>query len=193
MNAVNEPYLFTSNRLGFRYWQLEDLDLFADMNVDPEVMRCFPSPLTRTESKDFIHKLIKHQKDYGHSYFAVEHLKNKEFIGFIGLAYQTYESHFTPATDIGWRLKRSAWGNGYATEGATRCLDLAFEKLKLDKILSTCTLQNAISKRVMQKIGMKKVEEFDHPRLQEYNDLVRCVRYEINRDLYNKAKDNLPF
>ncbi len=77
MNAVNEPYLFTSKRLGFRYWKLEDLDLFADMNADPEVMRYFPSPLTRTESKDFIYKLIKHQKDYGHSYFAVEHLKTK--------------------------------------------------------------------------------------------------------------------
>lgn len=62
-------------------------------------------------------------------------METGELIGFIGLAYQTYESDFTPATDIGWRLKSSAWGKGYATEGAKRCLQYAFEDLKLEKVI----------------------------------------------------------
>jgi len=51
----------------------------------------------------------------------------------IGLAFQEYKTKFTPAIDIGWRLKRSAWGKGYATEGAKRCLEYAFNELKISR------------------------------------------------------------
>ena len=116
---------------------------------------------------------------YGYTYYATELLETGEFIGFIGLAYQEYKSEFTPAPDIGWRLKKSAWGKGYATEGALRCLEFAFQDLKLKSLISTCTVANFKSERVMKKIRMEKKGEFDHPRLSEYPHIAKCVWYEI--------------
>lgn len=175
-------YLFTSPRLGFRPWFLDDLEEFAAMNADPVVMKHFPKPLNKEESVEFLNRLVKHYSTHGYCYFAVEIKERGEFIGFIGLAYQTFDSHFTPATDIGWRLKKSAWGRGYATEGAKRCLKYAFEDLQLERVISTCTLHNHASEKVMQKIGLTGMGEFDHPRLQEYPKLQRCVLYQIKTE-----------
>ena len=179
---VNSNYLFTSQRLGFRPWTPDDLEEFAAMNADPAVMEYFPKPLSREESAEFLDRLFKHQAKHGYCYFAAEVLKSRELIGFIGLASQSYSAPFTPAIDIGWRLKRSAWGNGYATEGAKRCLQFAFEDLQLEKVVSTCPRKNHRSELVMQKIGMKKAGEFDHPNLQEYPVLQKCVWYEIEKE-----------
>ncbi|GAA4281633.1 GNAT family N-acetyltransferase [Gaetbulibacter aestuarii] len=176
---MKNNYLFTSERLGFREWTLDDLDDFAAMNADPEVMAHFPKPLTREESEEFINRLQKHYKTYGHCYYAAEIKDTGERIGFIGLAYQTFNSQFTPATDIGWRLKRSAWGKGYATEGAQRCLELAFQDLHLKQIFATCTIQNNRSEQVMKKIGMTRLAEFKHPKLAAYPEHENCVCYRI--------------
>ncbi len=178
---MNLPYLFTSKRLGFRNWSMDDLVEFAALNADVDVMQHFPKPLTKRETEAFIIRLQNHFNDKGYTYYAVEVLETKEFIGFIGLAYQEYESPFTPATDIGWRLKKSAWGKGYATEGARRCLEFAFTELGLSKIVATCTLQNKNSENVMQKIGMTKMGEFNHPRLKDYPEMERCIWYEIEK------------
>lgn len=176
-------YLFSSERLGFRPWTQKDLEEFAAMNADPVVMEHFPKPLTEEESAEFLERLFKHYAKHGYSYFAAEVLESKELIGFIGLAYQTFNSDFTPATDIGWRLKSSAWGSGYATEGAKRCLHYAFEDLHLKEVISTCPKSNIRSEHVMKKIGMQKMGEFDHPKLQEYPGIQRCVRYQLTMEL----------
>ncbi|MEZ4843021.1 MAG: GNAT family N-acetyltransferase [Bacteroidia bacterium] len=175
-------YLFTSERLGFRNWTMDDFGQFAQLNADPDVMRHFPKPLTNAESENFFKKLLEHFNTHGYNYFAVEILETVEWIGFIGLAYQEYAADFTPATDIGWRLKKSAWGNGFATEGAKKCLEYAFNHLKIDRIIATCTLQNHNSENVMHKIGMTKMGEFNHPRLADYPDIQRCVWYEIEKE-----------
>lgn len=117
--------------------------------------------------------------DYGYTYYAVDVLGTGEFIGFIGLAYQDFESPYTPATDIGWRLKKSAWGKGYATEGAERCLKYGFESLNLDKIISICPLANQASVRVMEKIGMIREGAFIHPKLKGISRLEQCVCYQL--------------
>jgi RimJ/RimL family protein N-acetyltransferase len=174
-------YLFTSDRLGFRKWTLDDLNAFAALNADTEVMEHFPKTLTKEETKAFILRLQQHYEDFGHNYYATEIRKTVEFIGFIGLAYQDFESDFTPNVDISWRLKKSAWGKGYATEGAKRCLEIAFNDLQLEKVIATCTLNNKNSEKVMQKIGMQKVRTFKHPKLKEYPKMQTCLLYEINR------------
>ena len=119
---MSKEYLFTSERLGFRNWMGDDFRELAALCGDEEVMAHFPFPLLEEETKALFVRLLDHYADHGYTYFAVEVLETKEFIGFIGLAYQEYESVFSPATDIGWRLKKSAWGKGYATEGAKRCV-----------------------------------------------------------------------
>lgn len=186
-NSKLKPnYIFKSERLGFRNWYDTDLDEFAKMNADSEVMEHFPMPLTKNETSEFIERLQKHYEKYNYNYFATEILTTGEFIGFIGLAYQDYESEVTPATDIGWRLKKSAWRYGYATEGAKRCLEFAFKDLNLEHIISTFTEKNIKSEHVMKKIGMKKIGEFKHPKLKAYPKLETCICYEINKNTWQQ-------
>ncbi|WP_299122631.1 GNAT family N-acetyltransferase [uncultured Winogradskyella sp.] len=185
---MKNDYLFKSERLGFRNWTENDLTEFAKINADLEVMEHFPKPLTKKETAEFIERLEDHYSKNGYTYFATEILKTGELIGFIGLAYQEYKTDFTPATDIGWRLKKSSWGNGYATEGAKQCFNYAFDKLNLDKIISVCTAQNNKSERVMKKIGMIKIGDFNHPKLREYPEHEKCMCYEMTKNQWQRHK-----
>ena len=178
----NNEYIFKSERLGFRNWTNNDLKEFTEINSDSEVMEHFPSTLSEKETEGLIQRLKKHYDERGYTYFATEILKTGELIGFIGLAYQTYETEFSPATDIGWRLKKSAWGNGYATEGAEKCLEYAFDELKIVKIFSICTINNRNSENVMKKIGMTKKGEFNHPELINHPEYEKHIWYEIKNE-----------
>ena len=156
------------------------------MNADLEVMEHFPKPLTEKETAELIDRFENHFLKNRHTYFATEILNSGEFIGFIGLAFQKYQTVFTPAVDIGWRLKKNAWGNGYATEGAKKCLEFGFNELNLEKIIATCTEKNSKSENVMKKIGMEKIGEFKHPKLKEYPEYEKCICYEINKNVWQQ-------
>ncbi len=178
---MKREYIFTSERLGFRNWDADDISQFSAMNRDSEVMRHFPKRLAENETLMLMQRFQDHYEKNGYCYFATEILSSGEFIGFIGLAYQSYETAYTPAIDIGWRLKKSAWGKGYATEGAKKCLEYAFEELKINNIISVCTENNKNSENVMKKIGMYKAGMFNHPKLKDYPNLERCVCYKIKK------------
>lgn len=171
-------YLFTSERLGFRNWQMQDIAPMASINADPEVMRFFPNIQTLQHTEDFIARMQVSQASLGACYFAVELLETREFIGFIGLLEQTYPADFNPSVDIGWRLSKQFWGCGYATEGAQRCLFYGCEVLKLSKIYAAAPCINLPSIRVMQKIGMQAKGIFEHPYLLNSPNLRQCVLYE---------------
>ena len=181
---MKKEYIFKSERLGFRNWTKNDLTEFAKINADLEVMEHFPKPLTKKETAELIDRFENHYTKKGHTYFATEILESEELIGFIGLAFQDYKTDFTPAIDIGWRLKKSAWGKGFATEGAKKCLDFGFNKLNLDKIISTCTEKNSKSENVMKKIGMEKIGKFNHPKLKEFPEYEKCICYKINKNVW---------
>lgn len=170
-------YDITTERLGLRNWKTSDEAPFIEMCSDPEVMQHFPKPLTAEETLALIGRLKAHYKKYGYCYFAVDELKTDEFIGFIGLANQTWESKFTPCVDIGWRLKRSAWGKGYATEGAKSCLDLAESKFDIKEVLAFATDTNIASQNVMKKIGMIEIGTVQHPMIINDTRFKHCVVY----------------
>jgi RimJ/RimL family protein N-acetyltransferase len=184
---LKKDYIFKSERLGFRNWNKNDLTEFAKLNEDLEVMEHFPKPLTEKESAELIERFQKHFKKNGYTYFATETLENKELIGFVGLAFQEYITEFTPAIDIGWRLKKNAWGDGYATEGAKKCLEFAFNELNLESIIATCTEKNSKSENVMKKIGMEKIGEFKHPKLKEYPEYEKNICYGINKNVWQQC------
>ena len=184
---MKKHYIFKSERLGFRNWNKNDLKKFAKINADLEVMEHFPKPLTEKETLEFIQRLQIHFEKNKYCYFATEILKTGELIGFIGLAQQDYKSDYTPAIDIGWRLKKEVWGKGYATEGAKQCLKYAFNNLKLERIISIYTEKNIKSENVMKKIGMVKVGSFNHPKLKEYPTLEKCICYEINKNMWQQT------
>ena len=174
-------YIFTSARLGMRPWQDADLTPFAAMNAHPEVMRHFPNLLTSEQSQQLIQRIMKGYEQYGYCFYATDLLETGEFIGFIGFMYQTFESHFTPCVEIGWRLDHRFWNKGLATEGAKACLDYGFNQLGFTSVYSFTATCNNASERIMQKIGMQKIGEFEHPRLEKGHHLRPHVLYKTEQ------------
>ena len=171
-------YIFTSERLGFRNWNLTDIDKMYEINSDEKVMEFFPSIQTKEQTTEFVERMKKQYEEKGFCYFAVEKLEDNQFIGFIGLSEQTYEADFTPCVDIGWRIKSSEWNKGLATEGAKKCLDYALSDLKLKKVYSIAPKINVKSEHIMAKIGLKKQYEFEHSLLTNNDRLKTCVLYQ---------------
>jgi len=174
-------YLFTSKRLGFRKWNLKDLDTLFEINSDDAVMEFFPFKPSRGDTKNFIGRMQKMQEEKGFCYFAVEIIENSEFIGFIGLCEQSYLQELNPFVDIGWRLAKNSWNQGFATEGALACLEYGFTTVGLEKIYSVAPKINKKSELIMKKIGMYYVRNFEHPKLLDYPNLKTCVFYEISK------------
>jgi ribosomal-protein-alanine N-acetyltransferase len=110
--------LLETERLKLRCWQEEDREAFATINADPEAMEHFPAPLTRAQSGALIERIEAGFEANGFGLWALELRATGEFVGFAGLAVPEFEAHFTPAVEVGWRLARSAWGKGYATEAS---------------------------------------------------------------------------
>ena len=174
---ANKNYIFTSERLGFRNWDFTDIDKMYELNSDEKVMEFFPSFPTYKQTIEFVERM-KNQFEYkGFCYFAVDKLYDNEFIGFVGLSEQNYVPDLTTCIDIGWRIKSSEWNKGFASEGAKKCLDYAFNHLKLENVYSIAPKVNAKSEHIMKKIGLKKQYEFEHPLLINNDRLKTCVLY----------------
>jgi ribosomal-protein-alanine N-acetyltransferase len=151
------------------------------MNADPLVMQYFPSTLSRSESDAFADRIETRLEADGFGLFAVEVRDGEPFIGFVGLARPSFEAHFTPAMEIGWRLDRDHWGRGYATEAALACVDYAFDDLGIDELVSFTVPANVPSRSVMERIGMTHdpSDDFDHPRVKDHPSLQRHVLYRL--------------
>jgi RimJ/RimL family protein N-acetyltransferase len=171
-----------TDRLLLRRWKEEDREPFARMNADPRVME-FMFPLSRAESDRMIDRIESRFREQGFGLYAVELQQEQQFIGFVGLAVPTFQAHFTPCVEIGWRLSADYWGRGFATEGARAVLRHAFGPLGLDALVSFTVPANVRSRRVMGKIGMthNPGDDFDHPHIPEGHPLRRHVLYRLSR------------
>lgn len=183
---MNANYLFTTDRLGFRNWLPEDLPNLAAMNADPEVMRFFPGIQDETISRHFLERMQRMYDVRGYCYWLVERLEDGAFIGFVGLLWQDFPTDFTPMVDVGWRLAKPYWRQGYASEGAARCLQYGFETIGLAAIYSLAPKVNVPSIGVMEKIGMEHVQDFDHPKLLNDDRLRRCALYRAKPNIVHK-------
>lgn len=179
--------MLRTRRLLLRSWREEDREPFAAMNADPEVMRHFVAPLNRIDSDASFDRIQGHLAEKGWGLWAAQVVDGPEFIGFIGLWQPTFEAHFTPAIEVGWRLMRSAWGQGYAPEGAAAAIDVAFDRLGLDQVVSMTTVDNAKSRRVMEKLGMTRdpADDFDHPNVPD-GPHRRHVLYRLPADRWHR-------
>ncbi|MEC0329106.1 GNAT family N-acetyltransferase [Paenibacillus macerans] len=170
---------FETPRLRFRDWKEADIEPFSRLNADDQVMKYFPKTLSAEETNLFYNSIESEFMEYGFGRYAVEVKENNDFIGFIGFHRATFETDFTPCIEIGWRLKKEAWGKGYATEGAAACLQYGFNTLGFDEVYSFTADINEPSKKVMIKIGMSFVKMFLHPRVDEYSPLSKHVLFHI--------------
>lgn len=142
-------------------------------------MRYFPATLSESETESFYNRIQDEFRRKGWGLYAVEIKSTGEFIGYVGLHEIGFEASFTPGVEIGWRLAADYHGQGYATEAAKAVLALAAD-LGLLRIYSFTAKVNTPSERVMQKSGMTKTGEFDHPGLDKDSPLRPHVLYSID-------------
>jgi RimJ/RimL family protein N-acetyltransferase len=174
--------MLQTERLLLREWREEDREPFARINADPEVMEHFPAPLDRVHSDQLADRIQGHLDGRGWGLWAVEILGGARFIGFTGLTPVGFDLiQGREAIEVGWRLERAAWGHGYATEAATEALRYGFGVLDLDEVVSYAALTNHRSLAVMERLGMTRAEEFDHPRLPPGHPLRPHVVYRAVR------------
>jgi RimJ/RimL family protein N-acetyltransferase len=160
-----------------RQWKDSDLESFAEMNADPEVMRHFPAPLSRAQSESNLNALRRQIEERGWGLWAVE--VDGAFAGFTGLSIPRFSAHFMPCTEIGWRFRREFWGRGIAHRAACEALTYGFVTLKLPEIVSFTAATNLRSQKLMARLGFthNPSEDFDHPALAEGHLLRRHVLY----------------
>jgi RimJ/RimL family protein N-acetyltransferase len=172
-----------TERLLLRQWRHADLEPFAELNADAETMRFFVSPQPREESDAFAERSRKQIEAEGWGLWAVEVVGGASFIGFVGLARPSFEADFTPAVEVGWRLAREHWGQGYATEAARATVAYGFEELALNEIVSFTSPLNEPSRRVMERLGMSHdpADDFEHPRVPAGHPLRLHVLYRLSR------------
>lgn len=151
------------------------------MNSDPEVMAHFPAMLSRADSDALVDRIEGAFDRDGFGLWAVEVVASGEFVGFTGLAMHRFEAHFTPAVEVGWRLARPAWGNGFASEAARAALGVAFGEVGLAEVVSFTSEGNIRSQAVMRRLGMTHdpADDFDHPALPSGHPLRRHALYRI--------------
>ncbi|MBE9076374.1 GNAT family N-acetyltransferase [Romeria aff. gracilis LEGE 07310] len=183
---MNIPKEIRTARLLLRWWRPSDRAPFAAMNASPQVREFFPDLLTQAESDASVDRFEAHFAQHGFGFWAVEIPNAAPFAGFIGLKIPSFEAHFTPCVEIGWRLAEQYWGRGYATEGARAALRFGFEVLKLKQIVSFAVPNNLRSRRVMEKIGMtySPADDFLHPLMPAGHPLQAHVLYRIKADDY---------
>lgn len=174
-----------TDRLLLRRWRPEDLAPFAALNTDPEVMEHFVAPLTRAQSDALADRVEDGIAERGWGLWAVEVLDGEPggFVGFCGLAPVPFEASFAPSVEVGWRLARAAWGQGYATEAARAALRVAFVEIGLDEVVSFTTRANRRSRAVMERLGMVRdpADDFAHPLVPAGHPIAPHVLYRIAR------------
>jgi RimJ/RimL family protein N-acetyltransferase len=152
-----------TERLILRQWRKDDFEPYAQICADEDVMRFLGGkPFTPAEAWRHMAFLIGHWQLLGYGHFAVEEKATGKFAGRIGFL----NPEGWPGFELGWTLGKEFWGKGYATEGARRALDYAFNHLDKDHVISLIDPDNLASIRVAERLGEKregKTEVFDHP------------------------------
>ena len=169
-----------TDRLLLRQWKPEDYPIFSEINADPEVMKYYPRALNVSESNGLAHKLATLISEQSWGFWAVERISDRQFIGFVGLNQPTYPLPVHPCIEVGWRLAKKYWGQGYDTEAARASLKFGFETLELEAIYSFCSVSNHKSSAVMERLGMRNCgQNFRHPNIPKDHCLSEHVLYII--------------
>jgi ribosomal-protein-alanine N-acetyltransferase len=152
-----------TKRLVLRPWRDADIHPFTVMVLAPrfgEYLLPIERPAT---ARDWVLSKRTHFDRHGFAPWVVEFAQTGEFVGCVGLSVVPYEAPFTPAVEIAWRVTKALRGSGYATEAAAAALADGFGRLSLKEIVANTAPANLPSRRVMERIGMKHVLDFEHP------------------------------
>jgi len=147
-------------RIRLRPWREADRGPFASLLADAEVMRDLGGPVDRAAAAAKLDRYAAALVRTGVARLAVE-TRDGTFLGYAGVM-PLPDGHPAGARfDVGWRLKRDAWGRGYATEAARAALDDAFARLAPSEIVAFTAVDNPRSQAVMERLGMARAAERD--------------------------------
>ena len=169
----------TTRRLVLRRWQPGDLDSFAALNSDPEVMRYFPSTYDRSATAAMITDWEAKIERQGFGLWAVERAEDATLLGMAGLNPVPPGIITGEGLEIGWRLARHAWGHGYATEAGRAAVDVA-RRIGAQSVWSFTSVGNERSQAVMRRLGLSFVRYFDHPNIPDGQSTRPHVLYQLD-------------
>jgi RimJ/RimL family protein N-acetyltransferase len=177
--------MLETGRLILRRWEARDLAPFAALNADPEVAAHFVRPLRRAESDGLVARLRDRWEAEGIAFGVAERKADGAFLGMVGLARIRFDvpGPFDGCVEVGWRLARPHWGQGYATEAARAWLAHGFGVMGLGEIIAFTAVANTRSQAVMVRLGMRRDpgRDFEHPALAAGHPLRRHLVYAIGR------------
>jgi RimJ/RimL family protein N-acetyltransferase len=159
-------------RVSLREFVPGDADALARIISDPETMRYYPAPYDRRGVANWIERNLQRYANDGFGLWAMVLEESGELIGDCGLTKQVVEG--IEEIEIGYHLRRDHWGKGLATEAARAVRDYGFANLKVDRLISLIRPENAPSRRVAERNGMKLWKEV------LWHDLPHCV-YAVQR------------
>lgn len=172
-------------RLRLRGWRHSDRDTFAALNDDPEVMKDLGGTLDRRESDQKFDDFAAKLDQYGYGRLVIE-TRAGQFAGYAGVLPCRDGHPMAPHNEIGWRLVRSAWGQGYATEAARAALDDVFTRVGLSEVLAYTAPDNLRSQAVMERLKLRRDPKRDFtskgPKSGDWHGLVWVAR----RDRWNQ-------
>jgi RimJ/RimL family protein N-acetyltransferase len=145
--------ILTTQRLILREMSSVDLDDFAALLGDESVMRYYPRPKTRSEAQGWIDWNQRLDRDHGFGLWAVILRSTGEFVGDCGLTLQRVDD--AEEIEVGYHVRASLQGNGYATEAASAARDFARDRLGLHRLIAIINPANQPSQSVARKIGLK--------------------------------------
>lgn len=181
--------ILATPRLVLAPWTEQDLAPFAALNADPEVMRYFPKTMSTEESDALVDRLRGMWTEHGYGFSAVRRREDDAFIGMVGIQKVLNPAYpFAPAVEVGWRLAKAYWRQGYASEAARAALAHGFDVLGLAEIVAFTAASNLPSQAVMASLGMTRdpSDDFQHPLLPEDHPLRLHVLYRLRRENFER-------
>jgi RimJ/RimL family protein N-acetyltransferase len=182
--------LLETERLVLREFTADDVDNLVELDADPEVIRWTPDDVRSREEVE--QQVLPYYRRFyvetpGFGFWAVDEKATGEFLGWFHL--RPGDGHGPDEPEIGYRLRRSAWGQGYATEGSRALIDKAFTDHPIRRVLAETSAIHLASRRVMEKSGLRLVREFDagYPPISP-DDVLGDVEYAIDRDEWERQR-----
>lgn len=175
--------MITTDRLILRAWRDMDVEPFHTMCNDPEVMRYLGPPLSRASAQEAADRMNGFVASHGYCFWAVERRADGAFLGFCGLKPGPEGTPLHEKVEAGWRLRRDAWGAGYAREAAQASLDWGWANTDAPEILAMTNIDNTRSWGLMERLGMTRdyALDFDHPAVPLGDPLRPHIVYRITR------------
>lgn len=180
---MEHDVIIETPRLILRVLVDEDFLVFSSINKDPDIMKYFPSTMDDKSTKKMIANEQESYEKNGYCLFGCVVKKTRKLIGFVGLNKVGFDAPFVPAVEVGWRLAKEYWNQGYATEAALAVIDWGFTEIGLQEIVSFTSCQNKASIRVMEKCGLTRNSEDDflHPKIKKTDALAPHVLYRLKK------------